>query len=393
MTASHNVCQNSVFLSEDVQSELNHALHEYFEIIRSLFQAQNIPAVVYTGGSLARQEPSVRWTEDGELRLFSDIDFVVHTTLEYQNDPWLKNLESYLKQHYPQFNSTVALVSDLSNASGFFSRDIRLAQNFPVYESFRVEPVNRDAFDKTQMFNVMVHQISNTFLHPQWSGLSKGAYFRPEARYHYIKLILECLRTQFRSAEDGVIGYYSVYHKRHDPRLAHILDPDTIATLTKARELFGTVEIPELDIIKILRSSMLVHLGFEGTEVTTKELLERLEQRSLESQHILPSYRYALLALMFSLGEEKDGQQAYLQLFSTILRRMDTTHLIAAKDDLHILTDNTWSEHLTLHNDAFRELLKTVILLRRDYVRQWRRQVTGEDKIPDLYNDLLPAKG
>ncbi|ARU60837.1 hypothetical protein CBW65_06815 [Tumebacillus avium] len=318
---------------------------------------------------------------------------MVHTTLEYQNDPWLKNLESYLKQHHPQFNSTVALVSDLSNASGFFSRDIRLAQNFPVYESFRVEPVNRDAFDKTQMFNVMVHQISNTFLHPQWSGLSKGAYFRPEVRYHYIKLILECLRTQFRSAEDGVIGYYSVYHKRHDPRLAHILDPETIATLTEARELFGTVEIPELDIIRILKSSMLVHLGFEGTEVSTEEMLERLNQRSLESQHILPSYRYALLCLMFSLGEEREGQQAYLQLFSTILRRMDTTHLIAVKDDLHILTDNTWSEHLTLHNDAFRELLKTVILLRRDYVRQWRRQVTGEDKIPDLYNDLLPAKG
>ncbi|ASS73598.1 hypothetical protein CIG75_00475 [Tumebacillus algifaecis] len=393
MTTPHNICLNSVFLTEQIKLDLNHMLHHYFEEVRSLFQAKGIPAVVYTGGSLARQEPSIRWTEDDELRLFSDIDFVVHTTLDYQADPWLKNLESYLKQHYPQFNSTVALVSDLSNASGFFSRDIALAQRYPIYESFQVERVVPDAFDATQMFNVMIHQISNTFLHPQWSGLSKGAYFRPEARYHYIKLILECLRTQFRHAEDDVVGYYSVYYKRNDPRLQHILDPESIAILIEARELFGTLELPELDIIKILKASMLIHLGFDRTDVTDQELRDRLEELSLRSSHIIPSYRYALLALMFSLGEDRAGQQAYLALFSEILRRMETTDIIAVKADLHILTDNTWSEPLTLHNDAFRELLKTLILLRRDYVRQWRRQVTGEDKIPDLYNDLLPAKG
>ncbi len=392
MSEAHSVCLNSVFLSAEVRAELNRMLHHYFDEIRRLFRERAIPAVVYTGGSLARQEPSVCWTEAGELRLFSDIDFVVHTSLEHQHDPWLKNLESFLKQRYPQFNSTVALVSDLNNASGFFARDLSLAQRFPVYQSFDVERLAKDAFDPVQMFNVMVHQISNTFLHPQWSGLSKGAYFRPEARYHYVKLILECLRTQFRSAEDEVIGYYSVYRKRFDPRVARIVDPETIALLTEARELFGTVEIPELDVIKILKASMAVHLGFEQPDVSSDQLRERLDELSLRSAHILPSYRYALLALMFSLDEDGEGQRLFLELFSTILRRMEQDDLVAVKADLHILTDNLWNEPLRLHNDAFRELLKTVILLRRDYVRRWRMQVTGEDKIPDLYNDLIPAK-
>lgn len=366
-------CQNSVFLNQTQKDQLNNQLNNYFEEISSKFIQSNIPANVYLSGSLARQEPSVI-IEFGKQRLFSDIDLVI--SLSYANIVptklrWLSKFKKSLKSSYPDYDISVSFIdlNKLKHVKSCFGRDILCSAINPIYEGSPLRELVITSPQRVGFLENLVHQMGIYYLNLAATSL--------ELQYHHIKLILECLRVQLNEIEENLIGFYSVYEKRFSPQVAKILSPNMIEELVKARELFGSFPVPNVNITKIIKKSIKNYFKINDNNAENNDILEALYSKQRQSSDLLNSFQLALLTFVIGLSIQDTSQKKWFQFFKEILINMDKQK-ITCVDQLFVLFDYTWTGSVVFKSKESDLIIEILTKLREDYLRELHLYHYGE---------------
>jgi len=375
-------CENAVFIDEMQRSILNGDLDHFTTFIRDTLAERNVQANVYLCGSLARRNPALCWREDGTQALFSDLDFVIAVPKSVQYDEWLINLGPWLCRQNPSFNSSVfyVVLEHLPRLRSGMARDLEVAMEWPIYEPVQPPQFGPDPLTKEDAFELLIYQLSGFFLHPALTDnyTSGLVHFRSDVDYHYIKFALECLRAQFEQQPvKGVVTYTDIYNKRYDPALAGVIEPEDTASFVKAREFFGRVAPPRLNVVNLLERATMAYFDLKPGNHAATDLLEPISRKLDQSRGVLELYRMAMLSLILSLGAGPTQQLDFLSLFSSALRRVDPTGVPSYREFVQFATGE-WSGYLEETTLLYRKIMNVMRSFRVDYLSE-----LGARNVPD----------
>ncbi|GMX65968.1 hypothetical protein Elgi_52390 [Paenibacillus elgii] len=328
----YDICENSIFLKQRQKSDLNEQFQELATALNSNYSQNGIDACIYLSGSLARQEASALISSNGQATLYSDIDLVIIPTKSYEDHEIVVNTARWLCDMFPTIKSTAQIIpfNTVTYAESAFARDIALKQDFPLYSTLPPIYLGSKRVNKRDCFEAIIHQISGYILN--WERLirtnNKSDIFRGDLQYHYIKLVLECLRSQFFNDGDFVTGYFDVYHQRYDPRLTSLIKPEEIEQFIKSRELFGYAEAPQLDIIPFIQKSLTRLIGLPVSEFSHIHEIYSAHTKLKEiSKDVIHCYPLVMSLVIFGLDKPLKDRLELSNLATNIIEEMDKANI------------------------------------------------------------------
>lgn len=310
---------NSLFIDPKDRETVTMDIHCFYKEISGLMEVMPADVSLYLSGSLARQEPSVCWDDSGRPRLFSDFDFILAAPASALADPRVLRFENVLKTEYPQFNSSVFLVESntLHLIKAGVGRDLGLSYQNPVYSNHLPIDLTPHQMSEEERFDLIVYQLASYYLHPQRIDHEQGGlFFRSDYQYHYLKMILESLRSQFPASE-GVNTYKDMFEKRHESRLSAIMSPEHIESFLKARELYGRFPLPSLHLAPFIHSVVSPFLG-AGETLSTQEFYRALQEKARSDNSLVTRFGCAMIAYALCIETESDTKTASQHTLSLI---------------------------------------------------------------------------
>lgn len=336
---------NTLFIDPKDRETVALDIQSFYKEIGCLLNEMQVDVSLYLSGSLARQEPSICRDAAGQPQLFSDFDFILSASADALADPRVIGFESVLKTKYPQFNSSVFLVESqtLHAIKAGVGRDLGLSYLNPVYTTHPSHDLNPHLITDEERFDLIVYQLASYYLHPQRTDHEQGGlFFRSDYQYHYLKLILESLRSQFPASEK-VNTYKDMFEKRYESRLYTIMSPEKIESFIRARELYGRYPIPALQMAPFIRSAVSPFLGAKET-LSTEEFYRALQNKAHGDNSLVTRFGCAMIA--FALCTETEVKMDNQHTLS-LIRLIEGVDLSPRADQ----TLQSWSSGSLLPSD------------------------------------------
>jgi hypothetical protein len=175
----------------------------------------------------------------------------------------------------------VAVPADNANRTGsFFAADFSTGMRDPLWGSAisGLAPARIRCRDRLE---IIVHQASSVLLHPGSVAGDHAYLLRPDAGYHTVKLLLECLRALLAESQDGGASYATVFRRRHDPLCGLVLSADAVERLVRRRELFdGDIsDLPDAQTVVTRALAAIFGTAADATAVA-RYVVEAMAERS-----------------------------------------------------------------------------------------------------------------
>lgn len=290
---------HTIFLNDGEKKQLSDHISDHINQVLSDISEHHIIANVYLTGSMARQEPSVRFDKNG-YTLNSDIDFIIVVSPKCKNTDWLMTITNYLNKRYPNYHDSVIVVSKqaIDNFISCIGKDLEIGFRNPLFESFSVSKNKIIQITKDDLFDCVVHQCTCYYLNA--TSISNTS-LNKDINYSYIKMLLECLRVQLYDTGYEYIGYYDVFLQAN--RLSNQCDisVDVIISLLKSRELFGKVSPPEINTSDLILCTIANLFSLPQINILEENVLSFLIQRAEKSDTFLKKFQCATVLFALSI--------------------------------------------------------------------------------------------
>lgn len=286
-------CERSIFIPYAARREVAEITDRLVEVIAAAVRERlGRIHTLCVGGSLARREPAISLERPHQL--VSDIDIVVVLDGCVDSAAVLRAEKEIASEIRDAKVGVVAVPADnLNRVGSFFAADFSAGLRVPIWgpgvcQSAHMRIRRRDRLE------LIVHQVSSMLLH---SGSVDGPHdylLRPNAGYHEVKLLLECLRALLVESEGGECSYAFVFDQRHEPVSRFVLPARTVESLVRRRELF-TGDVSDLPDARIVVSRTLAAIFdiFADTAEVIRYILEGMADHT----DLLSVYQITCIAL------------------------------------------------------------------------------------------------
>lgn len=364
----NNFFENSVYISDASCAEVNKELHRLFSRIIDEAQATKLEVNLYVSGSLARKEPSIR-VLNYQAILNSDIDFV----MVYNEQSDVKQLQEFKKSVTHMLrkyqNSSVFSISHehLPNIKACFSNDLKKSLEYPLFESFKINSLPKSIIDLSHYFELMIHQIGGYYFHPTVSLNQDVVYAREDIKYHYIKMIIECLKGNIWAENNGSVLYKDMLLEENQTKLQPILGSVSVSDIIKSRELFGIHEPPDMDLTEFIEK---VACYYFNVPPNSEYLLDSLSKLTNQNNDLIHTFQYVILSYIIAGHQKNSNISLYNELIIKLIKSMDERDF------------NSYQELSSLTFDDLSDRKKTnqvFLAFRKEYYNKLYERNIGDD--------------
>lgn len=360
--------EKSIFLSKKQKNEVNNMLVNTFNRVGDYLSGYKCEANLYLSGSLARKEPCIK-TIKNRVELTSDIDYVI-VCKHMEDDAKFVHITREVNKLCPDFQNSFVVIDEdkIQRIQSFFSRDLSLTFEKPLYKSFDLATIPSYRVDSLNCIESITTQLACYILHPDFTYDKTGSSFFRKSEYHWIKSILESVRLLF--IERDVIAYNDVIHYDLISEINHIISKDDLLEIIRSRELTEKCEIGKESIYQFVYDIFVYFFG----KSTEKQLCNLMILKIVDQY---TCFQYAVLSLFFYLHRKN---RIWLKAFADIIGEIQ----FAPKT----LTDNIKESVMKCLNifdgNAIEEIIVSFRKVRNIYVELLHYKNTQEDVFSDI---------
>lgn len=194
-----DIFKNSIFIDESIKIKISKDLLDYFEGVNSFIDSLSIKTNIYFSGSLARKEPSIKWS-GGEYKLESDIDYIFLVNSFRDKEKYFNlDITSKLNKIFPKYkNSVVVLtIEEIQNIKSVIGYNLVTGQDNCIREELGTIKFPTINVNETDFLDSVINIIAILLTYPK--KFKKSQIFKSSKNYYEAKLLAEAMKLPFNS--------------------------------------------------------------------------------------------------------------------------------------------------------------------------------------------------